>query len=103
MIAVKCRRCGSENIRKNGKTPAGRQKIHCRNCNFYSILYIKTEERESRLKTAENLQMERVSQRGIARSLRMSRAAIRKNLKKSDPSDLRNGSCLKRTPDFGDG
>ncbi|MEE4355733.1 MAG: hypothetical protein V2I97_04640 [Desulfococcaceae bacterium] len=82
MIAVKCRRCGSENIRKNGKTPAGRQKIHCKNCNFYSTSDIKTEEREFRLKTVENLQMERVSQRGIARSLRMSRTTIRKNFKK---------------------
>jgi len=82
MVTVKCRRCCSENIRKNGKTPAGRRKIHCRNCNFYSASDIKTEEREFRLKTAENLQMERVSQRGIACSIRMSRAAIRKNFKK---------------------
>jgi len=36
MIAMKCRRCGSENIRKNGRTPAGRQKIHCKNCRFYT-------------------------------------------------------------------
>ena len=83
MIAAKCRRCGSENIRKNGTAPAGRQKIHCKKCNFYSILYIKTEEREFRLRTAENLQTERLSQRGIARTLRMSRTTIRKNLKKS--------------------
>ncbi len=82
MIAVKCRRCGSENIRKNGRTPAGRQQIHCKNCNFYSTLDLKTEEREFRLKTAENLQAERLSQRAAARTIRMSRAAIRKNLKK---------------------
>lgn len=82
MITAKCRRCGSENICKNGTTPTGRQKIHCKKCNFYSTLDIKSEEREFRLKTAGNLQMERVSQRGIARSLRMSRTAIRKNLKK---------------------
>jgi len=82
MIAAKCRRCGSENIRKNGRTPAGRQKIRCKNCNFYSTMDIKTGEREFRLKTAGNLQTERVSQRGTARSLRMGRAAIRKNLKK---------------------
>jgi len=70
---------------------------------YYSTLDIKSEEREFRLKTAENLQTERVSQRGIARSLRMSRTAIRKNLKKRDPPDLRNGSCLKKMPGFGDG
>ena len=103
MIAMKCRRCGSENIRKNGTTPAGRQKIHCKICNFYSTLDIKTEERESRLKTAENLQMERLSQRGIARSLRMSRTTIRKNLKKSNSSDFRDSSCIKGTSCFGDG
>ena len=88
MIAAKCRRCGSENIRRNGRTPAGRQKIHCKKCNFYSTLDIKSEEREFRLKTAENLQTERVSQRGMARPLRMSRAAVRKNLKKSDFSNF---------------
>lgn len=82
MIAAKCRRCGSENIRKNGKTPEGRQKIHCKKCNFYSTSDIKTAEREFRLKTAENLQAERLSQRAAARTLRMSRTAIRKNLKK---------------------
>jgi len=85
MIAAECRHCGSENIRRNGRTSAGCQKIHCRNCNFYSASDIKTEEREFRLKTAGNLQMERVSQRGIARTLRMSRTAIRKNLKKVIP------------------
>ncbi len=103
MIAAKCRRCGSENIRKNGRTPAGRQKIHCNNCNFYSTLDIKSEEREFRMKTAENLQMERLSQRGIARTLRMSRTAIRKNLKKSDSANFRNSSCFKAASRFGDG
>jgi transposase-like protein len=103
MIAMKCRRCGSENIRKNGTTPAGRQKIHCKNCNFYSTSDIKTGERESRLKTAETLQMERISQRGIARSLRMSRTTIRKNLKKSHCSDFRDSSCIRKTPRFGAG
>ncbi len=93
----------SENIRKNGTAPAGRQKIHCRNCRFYSILDIKTGKRESRLKTAENLQTERLSQSGIARPIRMSLTAIRKNFKKNDPADLRNSSCFRGTPGFGAG
>ena len=80
MTAAECR--GSENIRKNRRTPAGRQKIHCRNCRFYSTLDIKTGEPKFRLKTAGNLQTERLSQRWIVRPLRMSLTAIRKKFKK---------------------
>jgi len=103
MTAAECRRYGSENIRKNGGTPAGRQKIHCGNCRFCSMPDIKSAEREFRLKTAETLQTERLSQRAPARTIRMGRTAIRKNLKKSDPPDLRNSSCFRGTPGFGTG
>jgi hypothetical protein len=29
MIAVTCRRCGSANLQKNGRTKTGQQKFHC--------------------------------------------------------------------------
>ena len=82
MITITCRRCGSDNIRKNGLTKTGRQQIHCKNCNFYSTVDLKTSEREIRLRIARNLLSERLSQRAVARTLRMSRTTILNNLKK---------------------
>jgi len=38
MISIPCRICGSENIRKNGKTGAGAQKYRCRDCGFHGTL-----------------------------------------------------------------
>jgi transposase-like protein len=82
MITIICRRCGSDNIRKNGLTKTGRQQIHCKSCNFYSTIDLKTSEREFRLRIARNLLSERLSQRAVARTLRMSRTTILNNLKK---------------------
>jgi transposase-like protein len=82
MIAITCRRCGSDNIRKNGLTKTGRQQIHCKNCNFYSTIDLKSSDRELRQQIADNLYSERLSQHAIARTLRMSRTTIRKKIKK---------------------
>lgn len=30
--AIKCNHCGSENIKKNGKAPNGKQRHHCNAC-----------------------------------------------------------------------
>ena len=97
MIAAECRGCGSENIRKNGTAPAGCKKIHCRNCSFCSASDIETEEREACLKTAENLQTERLSQRGTARTLRMIRIKIRKKMNNPTASSGVSKSKLKTT------
>ncbi len=63
----KCRKCESENIVKNGKSPAGRQKYHCKDCDFYSTLEpfekYSEEKREEILKTYQ----ESPSMRGIQR------------------------------------
>ncbi len=103
MIVIKCRRCDSDKIRKNGLTKTGRQQIHCRNCNFYSTIDLKSSERESRHQIADRLYSERLSQRAIARSLRMSRTTIRKALKKSNIADSRITYACERTPYFGNG
>jgi len=88
MIALLCRRCTSTNIRKNGRTRTGQQQIHCRDCNFYSTLDTKTAQRQALYTQVERLHLERISQRGIARSTGVSRSTIIKLLKKKDPQPL---------------
>lgn len=83
MIAVTCHRCGSANLRKNGRTPTGQQTFHCKDCNLYSVLDRKDAERKLRERTAENLLVERLSQRAIARTLQMSRRKVAQIMKKN--------------------
>ena len=83
MIAITCRRCGSTELRKNGRTTSGQQKFHCKACNSYGILDTIDQERAHRRATVEKLQLERLSQRAIARTVGMSRNTIAAILKKS--------------------
>lgn len=76
MIAHTCRMCGSTNLRKNGRTRTGQQKFHCKDCNAYGTLDTKDGERTTRRKLALQLHQERLSQRAIARQLKMSRRTI---------------------------
>src|SRR6266508_3607225 len=101
MIAITCRRCGSTQLRKNGRTTSGQQKFHCKGCNFYGTLDTKDQERASRCETVEKLQRERLSQRAIARTLRMSRTTVVTILKKSPDTDWRNHSAIGRASDPG--
>lgn len=87
MIAVTCRRCGSTDLRRNGRTLAGQQKFHCKGCNLYGTLETKEGEREQRRALIEQLNLERLSQRAIARTARAARATVAKILKKR-PSSL---------------
>ena len=83
MIAITCRRCGSANLRKNGRTATGQQKFHCKGCNAYGTLDTKDQERAHKRATVEKLALERLSQRASARTTGMSRmtvAAILKNV-----------------------
>jgi insertion element IS1 protein InsB len=82
MIAVPCRKCGSTNIAKNGHTKAGTQKYYCKACGFSGSLTTKDDERAQRRELIEKLHLERVSQRGIARLLHISRTTIISTLKK---------------------
>ncbi len=87
MIALPCRKCGSTNIAKNGHTKAGTQKYYCKSCGFSGSLTTKDDERAQRQEMIEKLHLERVSQRGIARLLGISRTTIITTLKKSDTTD----------------
>ena len=82
MIALTCRRCGSTQLRKNGRTATGQQKFHCKACNYYGTLDTKDQERAHRRATVEKLHLERLSQRAIARTLRMSRTTVATILQK---------------------
>jgi len=83
MIAIACRRCGSTQLRKNGRAASGQQKFHCKACNFYGTLDTKEQQRAQRQATVEKLQQERLSQRAIARTVGMSRNTVAAILKKS--------------------
>ena len=82
MIALQCRRCASINLQRNGRTAAGQQKYHCKDCHFYGTLATKDAEREAQRRLVEHLHLERLSQRAIARITGMSRSTIIKLLKK---------------------
>jgi transposase-like protein len=75
--------CGSTNLRKNGRTRTGQQKFHCKDCNAYGTLDTKDGERATRQKLALQLHQERLSQRAIARQLKMSRRTLAGLLEKN--------------------
>jgi transposase-like protein len=94
MIAITCRRCGSTQLRKNGRTASGQQKFHCKACNFYGTLDTKDQERAHRRATVEKLQQEHLSQRAIARTVGMSRNTVAAILKKSPDTDWRDDPTI---------
>ena len=77
-----CKKCGSTNVKKNGLTAAGRQKYHCKACGVHTTTDAAARERAVKEALVNNLHLERVSQRGIARLTGMSRSTIIKRLKK---------------------
>ena len=83
MLPVTCKKCGSVNIKLNGRTPSGRQQYHCRDCGVYTTTDAAARERAQKIVLVEQLHHERVSQRGIARVSGVSRPTIIAWLKKS--------------------
>jgi len=86
MINTSCRKCGSIDIRKNGLTKGGAQKYHCKACNFYGTLVTQEEKQKKKEELIEKMICERISQRGIARTVRVShnRVILMIKKKKSD-------------------
>jgi insertion element IS1 protein InsB len=76
MIGFRCRRCGSTDIRKNGRTATGHQKMHCKECDFYSTLDIQQSQRNGQYRQLERLSLERLSQRAMARITGLSRMTV---------------------------
>jgi IS1 family transposase len=84
MINISCRKCGSTDIRKNGLTNGGAQKYHCKACKFYGTLVTQEEKQKKKEELIEKLLYERVSQRGIARTVRVSRNRVISLIKKKE-------------------
>ena len=82
MIVMSCRKCGSENIRKNGFTEGGARKYHCKACGFYGTPVTQEEKQKKKEELTEKLLCERVSQRGIARLVSVSRNRVISVIKK---------------------
>jgi transposase-like protein len=82
MRMLRCKKCGSPNVKKNGFTAARRQKYHCKACGVHTTTDAAARERAAKEAMVDNLPLERVSQRGIARLTGMSRSTIIKRLKK---------------------
>ena len=81
MIGFRCRRCGSTDIRKNGWTATWHQKMHCKECDFYSTLDIQQSQRNAQYRqverlSLERLSLERLSQRAMARITGLSRMTV---------------------------
>ncbi len=85
---LRCKKCTSTNVKKNGVTAAGRQKYHCKACGIYTTTAEAARERAIKEALVEQLHLERVSQRGIARVTGMSRSTIIKWLKKRSSAPL---------------
>lgn len=77
VAGVSCRRCGSVNLRKNGRTRNGRQQVYCNDCHFYSTLDTLADARAQQRALIEQLRAAGVSQSEIARVTGMSRTTIR--------------------------
>lgn len=85
---LRCKKCSSTNVKKNGVTMAGRQKYHGHACGIYSTTDDAARERAAKDALVAQLHLERVSQRGIARVTGMSRSTIIKWLKKRRSAPL---------------
>ncbi len=83
MVLVLCSHCGSEQLIKDGFGESGKQRYRCRSCGKRSRERPwtgVTPEQEAQVLALAN---ERMSQRGIARALRMSRVTVVSILKKT--------------------
>lgn len=84
IITVQCRFCESENVRKNGRAPNGKQRYQCLSCfrffreNPSSPAY--SEERKAEILRAYQ---ERSSLRGLTRTFGVSRNTVKEWLKKT--------------------
>ena len=98
MINISCRKCGSTDIRKNGLTGAGAQKYHCKACTFYGTPVTQEEKQKKKEELTEKLLCERIPQRGIARTVRVSLNILILMIKKRNPTACIRSCKDGRTP-----
>jgi transposase-like protein len=76
-VTVHCPHCGSEELKRNGRAPNGKQKYRCRTCQRQSrenpMPHAYSEERREEILRAYE---ERSSLRGLERTFGVSRTAV---------------------------
>ncbi len=77
-----CRKCGSENIARNGHNRSGNAQYHCHDCNFFGVLKPKVSYTEDRKAEILKAYQERPSMRGISRIYGVARQTLAKWIKK---------------------
>jgi transposase-like protein len=80
---IKCYHCGSENLKRNGKAPNGKQRYHCKDCQRASLENPDYGYREARKEEILRAYQERSSMRGISRTFGIARNTLASWLKKS--------------------
>ena len=72
---MKCRKCGSENLVKNGSNGVGNPKSKCKDCGFSGVIQTKTVDESTKEKIAKAYQ-ERSSLRGVGRIFGVSHQSV---------------------------
>ena len=86
-----CPRCGSDYIVKNGISLSNKQKYKCRDCDKQFVLNPEKKISEEKRAIIDKLLLEKISLRGIARSVGVSRVWLQKYVKEKyqeQPEDL---------------
>jgi hypothetical protein len=60
---MECKKCGSTNTVKNGRTATGQQQYHCRECGVYTVTDDRARARAIKMDIVDKLHRERVSHR----------------------------------------
>jgi transposase-like protein len=79
----RCRKCESEDLVRNGRTAAGKQKFKCKACGATGTLELTPKYSEEKKEQILAAYHERASQRGIQRVFGVSRPTLAAWLKKS--------------------
>ena len=82
IVTYSCRKCGSNNITKNGKNCCGNEQYHCKDCGVYAVLQPKCTYTQEKKELIIKAYAERPSMRGIERIFGVSRQTLANWLKK---------------------
>lgn len=83
--SLKCRKCGSSNLVRNGSNGVGNPKSKCKDCGFSGVIKTKRVDEATKSKIAKAYQ-ERSSLRGVGRIFNVSHQSILNWTKKSNGS-----------------
>ena len=71
-----CRKCGSQNIIRNGSNSAGNPKSKCKDCGFGGVIHIKRGVDDATKEKIVRAYQERSSLRGVARIFNISHQSV---------------------------